>query len=253
MMSAASALKKQQIRLDTIANNVANVNTTGFKNSRVDFKDSFYANGITPGPARNPEANQQKGHGLMLAGIGTDFTGGIIQVTGIPLDFALEGEGFFVLGDLNGNVFYTRNGNFTLSAEADGNYLVNAGGLYVLDTNGERIRVPVGATRIEVGTGGEMIFTSPTEVTTANLGIFTFRNITGLHSIGNSLFTESDSTGERLVPENTVVRQGALEGSNVNLADEITRMMRTQRAFQLASRALTTADDMEGVANNMRR
>jgi flagellar basal-body rod protein FlgG len=98
-----------------------------------------------------------------------------------------------------------------------------------------------------------VIFTAPDEEVTVNFGIFTFRNLMGLNSAGSSLWTVGEGTGERRVPEDTALRQGMLEGSNVDLADEMTRMMRTQRAFQLASRALTTADEMDGVANNMRR
>jgi len=251
--TASAALKKQQMRLDKVATNVANANTVAYKNFRLDFKDSRYSTGIVPGGPRNPEANQQRGHGVLVAGIGIDFRGGGLQVTELPLDFALEGEGFFSVGDLSGNVFYTRNGNFTLSAEADGNYLVNANGLYVLDADGQRIRLPVNTTSISVNTSGDMIFTSINEETTARLGVFTFRNQTGLLSIGNSLFAEGEASGERLLPEGTRVRQGVLEMSNVSLGEEMTRMIRTQRAFQLASRALSTADDMEGIANNMRR
>ena len=253
LSSAASALKKQQMRLDKVANNIANINTIGYKQFRLDFTDSRYHNGITPGPARNPHLNQQRGHGVLVTGITPDFTQGMMVRTEGSLDFALEGEGFFLIGDLAGNMFYTRNGNFTLSVEADGTYLVNGNGLYVFDANEERIRVPFGTTRIEVGREGELIFTAPDEEVTTYLGIFTFRNLMGLHSVGNSMWVQDEGTGERRVPENTVLRQGMLEGSNVDLADEMTRMIRTQRAFQLASRALTTADEMEGVANNMRR
>ena len=253
MSTAASAIKNQQKRVDTIANNVANINTTAFKGSRLDFKDSLYVNGMVPGPARSPGANQQRGHGLGIAGITTDWRDGQIIMTEGQFDFALEGEGFFSVSDLAGNVFYTRNGNFNISAEADGRYLVNASGLYVLDNIGARIRIPDGAHTINVGPDGIMNFGTPNGDTAATLGVFTFRNLTGLHAVGGSMFEESDASGERFVPPDTIVRQGMLEGSNVNPAEEMTRLMRTQRAFQLASRALTTADEMEGIANNMRR
>ena len=253
MMIAASGLRNQQQRLDTIANNVSNVNTVAFKSVRLDFKDALYTAGITPGPARTPDGNQQRGHGVMVAGIVKDFRGGSLQSTERQFDFAIEGEGFFELGDLNGNIVYTRNGNFSLSAEEDGVYLTNATGLYVLDTDGERILVPDATERIDTSYDGALTFVAGEEETTVTLGVYTFRNITGLLSAGDSTYAESVASGERMPAEDTRVVQGMLEASNVNLGEEMTRIMRTQRAFQLASRALTTADDMEGIANNMRR
>ena len=253
---AASGLRNQQARIDTIADNVANVNTVAFKNSRLDFKDALYTTGHTPGPARTPApaGNQQKGHGLMIAGIGRDFRTGNFERTERPLDFALENEGFFSLLDADGEIVYTRSGSFHLSVEDDGTYLVNGEGLYVLDDNGERIMIPFGVNTINVGVDGTMEFRIGDEVVGgARLGVFTFRNLTGLASAGFSNYTHTAAAGERRPAENVVVRQGILEGSNVNMSEEMTRLIRTQRAFQLASRALRTADDMEGIANNMKR
>jgi flagellar basal-body rod protein FlgG len=251
-MIAATGLHNQQRRLDTIANNVANINSTAFKGVRLDFKDALYTNGIIPGRARTPEGNQQKGHGVMVAGTTKDFRVGSIQITDRPLDFAIEGEGFFSVRDMNGNIFYTRNGAFNISAEFDGAYIVNGDGLYVLDDAGERIRLPAYADTIHVETDGTIRFVAGDEEGFIRLGVFTFRNLTGLHSEGGGLYSETDASGDRFASD-AVIRQGSIEGSNVNLAEEMTRMIRTQRAFQLASRALTTADEMEGIANNMRR
>jgi len=253
MMTAATGLQNQQRRLDTIANNVANVNTLGFKSVRLDFKDALYSAGIVPGPARTPEGNQQRGHGLMLAGTAKDYRNGNLQSTEGKLDLALEGDGFFELGDLEGNIFYTRNGNFSLSIEPDGNYIVTGEGLYLLDADGMRILVPDLTEDISINHDGIITFTVGGEQAAASIGVYTFRNITGLLSAGNSTYTTSEASGERLQADGTLVLQGMLEGSNVNLAEEMTRMIRTQRAFQLASRALSTADEMEGIANNMKR
>ena len=253
LMIAATGLHNQQRRLDTIAHNVANVNTVAFKNSRLDFKDALYTAGIVPGLPRTPEGNQQKGHGLMVAGIAKDFSNGNLQVTDRNLDLAIEGEGFFALEGADGATIYTRNGNFSLSVEADGIYLVNGDGLYVQDMDGMRIRIPEYTETISVGGHGEITFTAGEEETAVGLGVFTFRNLTGLMSVGEGMYAESEASGERLPADGAVIRQGALEGSNVSLAEEMTRMIRTQRAFSLASRALTTADEMEGIANNMRR
>jgi len=252
-MIAATGLHNQQRRLDTIANNVANVNTTGYKGTRLDFKDALYTSGIVPGLPRSPEGNQQKGHGVMVAGTTKDFRLGNIQRTERPLDAAIEGEGFFELRGENGEFIYTRSGSFNISAEEDGAYLVSSGGLYVMDINGERIRLPDDAETIVIEQDGTIRFTDSEGEIPVMLGVYTFRNLTGLLSSGNGNYSETPASGGKTPAEGALLRQGALEGSNVNLAEEMTRMIRTQRAFQLASRALSTADEMEGIANNLRR
>jgi len=255
MSVAASGLRNQQYRIDTIANNVANVNSHGFKNARLDFKDALYVTGITPGLPRSPEENQQKGHGVIFTAITRDFKPGNLERTERALDFAIEGEGFFSLENPSGGVTYTRNGVFNLSVEAGGVFLVNGQGLYALDENGTRIQVPPETTAIEVDVDGTLRFIRHDELLgTTRLGIFTFTNLKGLELSGNSNFIQTPAAGARIQANDTVtVRQGILEASNVNLAEEMTRVIRTQRAFQLASRALTTADEMQGIANNMRR
>jgi flagellar basal-body rod protein FlgG len=255
---AATGLKNQQRRLDTIAHNVANANSTAYKSARLDFKDALYTAGVTPGRPRTPEpeGNQQKGHGLMIAAIGRDFRPGHFERTERQLDVAIEGEGFFELGDRSGNIVYTRNGNFKISVEPDGTYLTNGEGLYVHDENGMIITVPYGAETINIGEDGTIIFMTGEVIfpeATVRLGLHTFRNLFGLESVGSGNYAETPAAGERLPADNAKIRQGVLEGSNVNLAEEMTRLIRTQRAFSLASRALTTADEMEGIANNMRR
>jgi len=251
---AASGLRNQQTRIDVIAHNVANANSTAFKAARLDFKDAMYQTGVFPGPNRSPDMNIQRGHGLMVAGVGRDWRTGNFERTERPLDFALENEGFFSLLNHNGELVYTRNGSFHLSVEAEGTFLVNGEGLYVLDVNGARIMIPFGVNTINVATDGNMEFRIGDDVVGgATLGIFTFRNLTGLEAVGNGNFTQGLSAGVRLPADNIVVRQGILEGSNLNLSEDMTRLIRTQRAFQLSSRALTTADEMEGIANNMRR
>jgi len=254
MSIGATGLFHQQRRIDTIANNVANANTVGYKNSRLDFKDALYTTGVTPGPARTPEGNQQKGHGVLITAISRDFKPGSMERTDNPLDFAIENEGFFAFENPDGGILYGRNGAFSLSVEADGTYLVNGQGLYVLNENEERITIPFGITQIIGDLDGTLRFMNgDVEVGRDVIGIYTFRNLHGLEASGNSTFTQAPSAGERLQANDAVLRQGVLEISNINLAEEMTRLIRTQRAFQLASRAVTTADEMEGIANNMRR
>lgn len=252
---AASGIRSQQSRIDVVANNVANINTIAFKSARLDFQDSLYVTGHTPGPARSPDENQQKGHGVTLAAISRSWTNGNFQRTERDLDFAIQGDGFFLLENPTGGFKYTRSGNFALSAEPGGLFLVNGEGSYVLNSAEGRIMVPPETTRIEVDTEGNIGFIGAGNelLGTTQLGVFTFRNTNGLEAIGDSNFIAGPAAGDRLPAVDIVIRQGGLEGSNVDLATEMTKLIRTQRAFQLASRALTTADEMEGIANNMRR
>jgi len=252
---AATALRQQQTRLEVLSNNVANVNTTAFKNARLDFQSAMYSTGLNPSFPRSPEEHNQKGHSVLIAGIGRDWRTGNFERTERTLDFAIQGEGFFTLADPTGETVFTRNGSFNISAEADGRFLVNGNGLYVLDPDGNRIEIPDPLSSIDVQDTGEIRFILHDEIVgTAQLNLVTFRNIGGLEQTGNGLFRHVESAGEMLeVDADTIIRQGVLEASNVNLAEEMTRLIRTQRAFQLASRALTTADEMEGIANNMRQ
>ena len=252
---AATGLRNQQMRLDVIANNVANVNTVGYKSTRLDFKDALYTAGLVPGLPRSVDENQQKGHGVLVMHIGREFRPGNLERTENPLDLAIEGkDAFFSVRDQNGNVLYTRKGNFSLSAEADATYLVTSEGFYVLDVDGNRIPIPFGANSLEADVDGTLRFLIGTEeIGRAQLGIFKFRNVYGLEASGDGNYAATPAAGERRVADDFVVRQGMLEGSNVHLGEEMTRLIRTQRAFQLASRALTTADEMEGIANNMKR
>jgi len=252
-LTAASGLTNQQRRLDVIANNVANVNTIGFRGTRVDFQDAMYQTGVVPGRARTPGGNQQRGHGVLTAGVTRDFQSGALQMTERNLDVAINGEGFFTLGDLEGNLFYTRNGAFQISEEGGQRFLVNGNGLYILDTDGLRIEIPLDAQGIFIDQQGGVRFSETDDEPALTLAVYTFRNKMGLYAGGNGAFIESVASGERIPASGAEVIQGSLEMSNVDLSEQMTLMIRTQRAFQLASRALTTADEMEGIANNMRR
>ena len=255
VMIAATGLRHQQARLDTIANNVANVNSAAYKSARLDFRDALYTAGLVPARPRTPEpeGNQQKGHGVMIAGIVKDFSTGAFQRTDRTLDVAIEGEGFFELEDPDGNLVYSRNGSFELGRFDGGFYLLNGDGYFIHDTEGGKIEIPYGTESIDISVDGVITFTIGEEITTVELGLYTFRNITGLLSVGNGNYGESIASGEKMTADSAKIWQGTLEISNVNLAEEMTRIIRTQRVFQLASRALKTADDMEGIANNLRR
>ena len=245
--TAASGLRAQQSRLDIISSNIANVNTVGYKSARGDFQDALYTRIKNP-VGSSEEQNLLRGSGVLLSATRRDFSDGSTQDTGGKLDFALSNDGFFMLEDSQGQRLYTRDGNFSISEENGKNYLVSGDGCYVLSNQDERISLPdAGAVSVtEDGTlscGGTKV---------ADLGIVTFDNIQGLSAVGNSCFQETAASGNAYVAQNAVVSQGSLENSNVDLGEEITLMMRTQRAYTLASRALQTADEMDGLANNIR-
>ncbi|NCB50706.1 MAG: flagellar hook-basal body protein [Clostridia bacterium] len=246
--TAGSGLRGQQTRLDTIAANIANSDTVGYKSSRVDFKDALYSLMDSP-VADSEEANLFVGSGVVLGATATDFSNGSMSVTGNLLDFAIQGSGFFSVRNAAGETLYTRNGSFSVSSMDGENRLVTAQGYEVLDAEGNRITVPDGSSDISVSASGVL---STTEGEFAVLGIVSFSNPDGLSAAGDTCYTASEVSGEPETAKGVSIVQGSLENSNVDLAQEMTLLIRSQRAYSLASRALQTADDMEGLANNMR-
>ena len=246
--TAAAGVSQQQTRIDTIADNIANINSTGFKSSRVNFKDALYT--TMKNPVKTGQTSDlQKGTGVLLASTDKNFNQGNIESTGSNLDFAINGNGFFSLLHSDGETVYTRNGSFSVSAEDDGNYLTSSGGDYVLDSNGMKIKISDGASEFTVA--GDGSFTD-SNGTTVKIGVFEFSNTGGLSSIGDSNFSPTAASGEANQAADFSVRQGELEGSNVDLSVEMTQLIQAQRMFSFASQALETADEMEGLAINIR-
>ena len=245
---AASGLRAQQNRLDTIGSNISNVNSIGYKATRADFKDALYSAIENPdGPVL--EANLIGGNGVITASTTTDYTQGAIEDTDQMLDLAIVGEGFFVVQNPNGEIRYTRNGSFGLSSEGAQAFLVTGSGQYVLDDAGNRIAIPVGE-NISIGYGG--IIRNENSDVIGNIAVVGFTNPVGLDAMGDTSFAQTEVSGAPMNIANADIRQGAVEKSNVDLSQELTLMMRTQRAYSLASQALRTADEMDGLANNMR-
>lgn len=245
---AASGLRAQQNRLDIIGSNVSNVNSVGYKSTRADFKDALYTTIENPdGPTL--EENLIGGNGVITAATSTDYSQGAIQETNQMYDVAISGEGFFVVENHNGEIRYTRNGSFGLSVEGNQTFLVTAGGQYVLNDAGGRIQLPPNES-VTIGYGG--VIRNEDGDVISNLAVVGFTNPVGLEAMGDTTFAESEVSGEMYNILDANVQQGRLEMSNVDLAQELTLMMRTQRAFSLASQALRTADEMDGLANNMR-
>lgn len=248
LYTAASGLKGQQVRLDTLASNIANASTPGYKSTRVDFKDALYTTMKSPVLLNAADNNLLAGSGVLLDATTVDWGQGANVETGQPLDFAVEGEGFFQVETGGGQVLYTRSGNFTAAVIDNENYLVTPQGYFVLDSEGQRLKLPANGASFSVTDKGVI---STTEGEFGKIGIVRFNNPGGLTAEGNANYSVTDASGQPEADENSIVVQGKLENSNVDLAQELTLLIRSQRAYSLASRALTTSDDMLGLANNM--
>ena len=269
LWTAASGMSSQQLNVDTIANNLANVNTTGFKRERLEFKTLLYETmqRADLDRANHPgrPVNLQVGHGVRPVAVSRSFTPGNIQITENPLDFALQGPGFFRIDLPGGEIGYTRDGSFKMSVNPDGSFsLVTSTGNHVLSTDDEFIEIPQGV-RIndvfvnEFGDVGIRAADGTIADLGVTIGIVQFTNDQGLLAIGNNLFIESVASGPPLfewegdVTRFTTVTQGSLEMSNVQIAQEMVDLIVAQRAFELNSRVIQTSDDMLSQANNLVR
>lgn len=267
LYTGASGLTGQQKNIDVIANNVSNINTDGFVRSRFDFQDALYMRMRAPKPASNgPEKNLMRGSGAIEYQTALILQQGPLRETGRALDFALEGRGFFVVenpfidedyeGDADQSILMIRDGNFHISVEDDVAYLVDLSGRYILDEDGERIMIPEGVPieNIACSSEGLLSWTPPggETVLIAQLMMVDFVNPGGLEKTGRGGFIQTDNSGD-LIDAKASVRHRTLEASNVDYAEEVTRLIRAQRAYQMASRVVTTADQMMGIANNIRQ
>jgi flagellar basal-body rod protein FlgG len=245
--TAKHGLQAQQQRLDTIAANIANVSTTGYKGQSTGFKDALYTHMIDPSDTASA-ANLQQGSGVLAATAYRDFSAGTPTETGEQMDLYVEGDGFFTVQDSSGDTLYTRDGAFTVSVEATGRYLTTADGYYVLDSDGNRITIPEGTDSISVMQDGTLDLGDGTSV---KLGLATFVNKDGLSLLGKGCYAATEASGEAIASGATV-RQGYLESSNVDISLEFTRLIRTQRAYSLAGKVLSTWNNMASETNNIR-
>ncbi|HOB36041.1 MAG TPA: flagellar hook-basal body protein [Candidatus Avimonas sp.] len=221
--SAALGLNNSQTKLDVIANNVANIGTAGYKVQSAGFSDTLYS---------NIQQNVNIGSGSRAAGNSIRFEQGAKLYTGLSCDFAIDGDGFFAVSGQDGGIFYTRSGSFSISAEGENSYLVTAEGLYVLDEDLNRIEVIDGAP-------------------VARPAAFSFQNPYALQPLGGNKYAPTPLCGQ-VYAVDTIVMQGYLEESAVDLVEEIAKMIEAQHAFQLNSRVIRTADEMEQAVNSLR-
>lgn len=255
LWSAVTGMRAQEMALDTVANNLANVNTTGFKNSRVRFQDMLYATMVIPGAsgADGEIGGIQVGHGTRVAGASRSFTQGALIETGNALDLAIEGEGFFEVILPDGRSAYTRDGGFSVNGAGE---VVTSDGyrLAAFDT------IDPGTTDITIARDGSFTtMVNGEQVTKGQVTLSRFLNPEGLHSMGRNLYqpTEASGTAESgLIPGNNGVgglAQRYLERSNVNTATELVNMITTQRAYEATSKAIRASDEMLSTANNIAR
>lgn len=252
MYSGISGMKGFQTKLDVVGNNIANVNTAGYKKGRVTFQDLMSqttsgAQGAAGGRGGiNPV---QVGTGSSLASIDNVHTQGFKETTDRPLDVMIEGDGYFTLELPNGGEAYTRAGNFSLDDEGR---LVNANGYYVKGVNGE---VPTDAKNIKINKDGEVTYTdnNDDEQTAGTMEITGFANPEGLEKAGENLWIQSPNSGTPEEITSSDIVAGSLEMSNVDLAEEFTNMITAQRGFQANTRIITTSDEILQELVNLKR
>lgn len=259
LWTAASGMQGQQKSIDVVANNLANVNTTGFKRSRADFQDLIYQNLKSTGsPATSSTqvpTGIQIGLGSRLASVTKIFTQGDFTQTGNELDIAIEGDGFFTIKMPDGTDGYTKSGAFKLDSTrqivtADGNPL-----------SPSIVTLP-GTTKINIGSDGTVSVQVAGQNATTQVGVIqlaTFPNPSGLSSQGKNIYLPTDASGiatTGITPGTNgagTIGQGLLEMSNVNVAEEMVNMIVGQRAYEINSKAVTASDEMLQTANNLKR
>jgi len=257
LWTAASGMTTQQINIDNIANNLANVNNAGFKKSRVNFQDLLYqelrpAGAVTATGISHP-TGIQIGLGSNVVATEKIFSQGNFQETGNMLDIAIEGDGFFQVTLPDGNIGYTRAGSFKINSDGD---IVTPEG-YLLEPT---INIPENATSISIGTDGTVSVTLPGEAEVSEVGnieLARFINPSGLKSIGNNIYLQTGASGEPTtgVPGEDgmgSIAQGVLEMSNVNVVEEMVNMITGQRAYEINSKAIQTGDQMLQIVNNLK-
>ncbi|MFH1982218.1 MAG: flagellar basal-body rod protein FlgG [Pseudomonadota bacterium] len=258
LWTAATGMQAQTLNIDVIANNLANVSTTGFKKSRADFQDMIYQTLKEAGSASTADTETavgiQIGHGTGPSSVSKSFIQGELQNTKRELDMAIEGLGFFQVTSQGGQASYTRNGAFHVDSEGR---LVTAEG-FAMEPE---ITIPTDATSISIGLDGTVSVLQPGQTEPAEVGTITmvrFPNPAGLKSMGRNLYEEtrasgSPATGTAGEDGMGFIAQGYLEGSNVSVVDEMVKMIAAQRAYETNSKTIRTADEMLQMANQLKR
>jgi len=257
LYTAATGMSAQQVKMDNIANNLANVGTTGFKKVRENFQDLYYQQMRAPAPTSvqgtQNSTGVQVGHGVQLASLRRAFEQGNAEITGNATDLMIDGPGFLQVQMPDGTIGYTRDGALRLDDEGN---LVTVDGHLVLPG----ITVPQGAT-LTIGADGLVTSTIEGQETATQLGQFelaTFTNAAGLAADGRNLFRATEASGDALtgLPGDEGIGQiiqHALEASNVDVAEELVNLIRAQRSYELVSKVIETSDQVLQTTNNVKR
>jgi len=252
---AKTGLDAQQTRMSVIANNLANTNTSGFKRDRANFEDLLYRQVRQPGASSSQQTQLptglQLGTGVRVVATSKSFEQGPPQQTGRPLDAMINGRGFFEVTLPDGSPAYTRVGSFEVSAEGE---LITSSG-YPIQPG---IQIPEGVQTISIGKDGTISVRMPGDATQVEVGALTlsdFVNPSGLQAMGENLFLETVASGpaQNGAPGLNglgTLDQATLEGSNVNVVEELVSMIETQRAYEMNAKAISTTDSMLGYLNN---
>jgi flagellar basal-body rod protein FlgG len=257
LYSAATGMNAQQLNLDNISNNIANCNTTGFKQSRVEFQDLVYETMSATAPTAQGStipSELQIGGGTKPVATMKNFEQGSPQATGNPLDMMIKGDGLFQVMMPDGTLGYTRDGSWKVSANGQ---VVNADGIPMEPP----LTIPQNATGIMVESDGRVMVTTATSTTPTELGrieLARFVNPAGLSNLGGNLYKQTIASGDPIVAQagldgTGTLEQGYLESSNVKIVNEMIAMITAQRSYELNSKSVKTADDMIGIATSLKR
>jgi len=258
MWSAAAGMNVQTTNMDTISNNLANINTAGFKKVRAEFQDLLYQTINTAGSNTSTTTTQpssiQIGHGARLSGMVRDFSTGSLQQTSSSTDMAIQGEGFFRVLQTDGTFAYTRDGSFTV--DQNGN-LVNSNG----NTLDPQITIPQDATSVTIAQDGTVSVTEAGQTAPQQVGQITlsnFINPNGLNQLGHNLMQPTLASGDPIdgvagLTGFGTIQQSSLEMSNVDMASEMVNMIVGQRAYEANSKTIQTVDQMLQLVNNLKR
>jgi flagellar basal-body rod protein FlgG len=255
--TAATGMKAQQSNMDVIANNMANVSTTGFKKARAEFEDLIYDHVKEPGSATGMNSISPTGVsiglGVKTSAVEKDFTQGSTKMTNAPFDIEIQGSGFLPVQLPNGQIGYTRDGAFKKGPDGK-----------LMDKNGNalqpEITIPPNAAGVEISPDGKVSIVMETSMEPQNIGqiqLVGFVNPAGLRAIGGNIFMPSNSSGvpqQNIPGQNGVgtLAQGQLETSNVNIVDEMVNMISAQRAYETNSKVMQASDQMLQSLNNLR-
>ncbi|MEW5701249.1 MAG: flagellar basal-body rod protein FlgG [Candidatus Zixiibacteriota bacterium] len=258
LRTAASGMIAQQMNIDTIANNMANINTTGFKKSKVEFQDVLYERvrraGTNVSALNVVPVNLEVGYGSRPVASTREFSGGDMNPTDNPLDVAIQGQGFFQISMPDGTIAYTRDGSFKLSGDGR---LVTADGFFL----NPELTLPQDTQGVAIGIDGRLQVSLPGQTEPQEVGqieLAKFLNPSGLEAIGHNLYRATVSSGDAILGNPSQngfgeLAQGYLEMSNVQIVDEMVNMIVAQRAYETNAKAIQTADEMAAVANELKR